>query len=124
MKNTKLTNIRPELHVVSSFAYQPDEATMVATSVEVDARGRLLELQRQEKALGVLIKAEKDLLIKSMGKHERLVDKHGVELATYKRDADGIKWDKDALALLYPDVFADKRCIWAEEGSMRFLVKK
>ncbi len=118
---SQATNI---VHLASSFEIEVSEDTLVATSVQVEACYRLIEIQRQKKAIVALEEKEKSFLIKEMGKKERLIGKDGVELATYKRDGDSTKWDKDALALLYPAVFGDKRCVWSEKGSMRFLVKK
>ena len=92
------------IQLSSSFEFPVSEDTLVANSVHVDAVHRLLEVQRQKKALEVLEKREKDFLIKEMGKKERLIDEDGIELATYKRDGDCTKWDKEALALLYPGV--------------------
>lgn len=121
---SQITQKAQILHLVSDIEFEVSSDTLVATSVHVEAIHRLIEVQRQKRALDVLEKREKDFLIKEMGKKARLVGTDGVELATYKRDGDSTKWDKDALALLYPDVFADKRCVWSEKGSMRFLVKK
>ncbi len=108
----------------SHFNIEVADNAVVATKAHVDAIHRLIEIQRQKKAIIALEEKEKAFLIKEMDKKEILIGKDGVELATYKRDADSTKWDKEALALLYPDVFADTRCVWSEKGAMRFLVKK
>lgn len=124
IKQPILKPSKPIAQLKSVIKIEVPNNTLVANAAQLDSIHRLREIQRQKKALEVLEKAEKDFLIEQIANKERLVGSDGMELATYKRDADSIKWDKNALALLYPDVFADKRCVWAEEGSMRFLLKK
>lgn len=122
MRNT--VEVRPTLHLVSNIEFEVSEDTLVATDAHVDAVHRLIEIQRQKSAIEKLEAREKDFIRKEMGSKQILMARDGTELATYKRDSDVIKWDRDALALLYPAAFANKKCVWMQEGPMRLCIKK